>query len=245
MLVANMEECLVIEGKKVLVLIPARGGSKRLPGKNIRPLLGKPLIAWTIEYAKAERCVDRVVVSTDSSEIANVSREYGADVPWVRPDFLASDTATSLDVISHAVTTLHENGDQYDILAVLQPTTPFRLQSLLCDAIEKSIRAGGAPVVALGPARSHPGWCFSIGEDGKILSFGNNEDLLVRSQDLSPAYEITGSMYVIGMRKFIESRSFFTSETRCVVTEDRRYNVDIDDEIDWFVAESVAKSFKG
>jgi len=114
------------KGKKILALIPARGGSKGLPGKNIKPLLGKPLIAWTIEQAKASKYVDRVVVSTDDDEIAEVAIRYGAEVPFLRPKELARDDSPTIDAILHALDFFSDKGERFDLLALLEPTSPLR-----------------------------------------------------------------------------------------------------------------------
>src|SRR5207248_658548 len=110
------------QGKRILGVVPARGGSKGLPKKNIRPLLGKPLLAWTLEQAKASQYFDRVIVSTDSVEIADIARKSGGDVPFLRPAELARDTTATIDVLVHALSYLKENGEFYDDLVLLEPT---------------------------------------------------------------------------------------------------------------------------
>jgi CMP-N,N'-diacetyllegionaminic acid synthase len=231
----------MIEGKSVLALVTARGGSKRVPGKNIKPLGGRPLIAWTIETALATAAIDEVLVSTDDAAIASVARASGANVPWMRPQALATDTASSAAVIDHALAQRKSEGRSFDILLVLQPTSPFRRVADLERVLRMCCDADGAPVVAFAPARSHPAWCFAL-EDGKARPLIEGRGTAMRSQDLPPAFEISGSLYAVGTRVYEETPSFFTPETRALVLEERHLAVDIDDEFDWLVAEAVAAS---
>ena len=126
------------KGKNILGLIPARGGSKGLPRKNIIPLLGKPLIAWTIEQALASKYLDRVVVSTDDNEIAEISKKYGAEVPFIRPKELAEDNAKGIDVVLHAIDWLKENDKQkqYDLIMLIQPVSPLSAKEGINKAME-------------------------------------------------------------------------------------------------------------
>mgnify|MGYP001052722588 FL=1 len=124
------------KGNKVLAVITARGGSKGLPGKNIKELNGKPLIAWTIEQVKDSRLIDRLVISTDSQEIANVSESYGADVPELRPDALATDAASSMDVLEYTIKREEEQGRIYEYVMLLEPTSPLRKKEDLDNIIK-------------------------------------------------------------------------------------------------------------
>ena len=146
----------MIQGKRVLALIPARGGSKGIKDKNIRPVAGKPLIAYTIEAGKDCEYVDDVVITTDSQRIKAVAEEYGAWVPFLRPDELASDTATTLDAVLHAVNTLRDMGKEYDILVILQPTSPLRDAADLAGALEKYMASGEHSLASVSPVADHP-----------------------------------------------------------------------------------------
>ena len=141
----------MIQGKRVLALIPARGGSKGIKDKNIRPVAGKPLIAYSIEAGKNCEYVDDVVITTDSERIKAVAEEHGAWVPFLRPDELASDTATTLDAVLHAVNTLKEMGKEYDILVILQPTSPLRDSADLSGALEKYMASGERSLASVSP----------------------------------------------------------------------------------------------
>lgn len=234
----------MIEGRSVLALIPARGGSKRLPGKNLLPLAGRPLIAWSIEDARAVPGIDDVLVSTDDAAIAEAARQHGASVPWLRPAELASDQASSNDVVLHALAQCALAGHAYDIVLLLQPTSPFRDLAKIREALAQCVRHGGEPVVAMAPARSHPAWCFHVREDGTMQPVLDGAGVHRRSQDLAPAFEISGNLYAMGVSQFQAARSFFTPRTRALVIDDPMQAVDIDDDFDWLVAQAVATQRK-
>ena len=118
-------------GEKVLGIIPARGGSKGLPGKNILETNGKPLISWTIQQANRSRYIDKVIVSTDDKKIAEIGKKEGADIPFIRPANLATDTAKTIDVVEHVISTLSKNGENYDVIVLLEPTSPLQKKMIL------------------------------------------------------------------------------------------------------------------
>ena len=149
----------MINGKHVLAIIPARGGSKGLPGKNIRELCGKPLIAWTIEKAKKSTHLDMILVTTDSPEIANTAKKYGADAPFIRPADLASDHASTYDVIQHALTYYRETeGQEFDYTVLLEPTSPLREDDdidRMLEALDNRADEYDA-IVSVGEVTEHP-----------------------------------------------------------------------------------------
>lgn len=222
---------------KILGIIPGRGGSKRLPNKNIRPLAGKPLINWTIDTVRGVPDVVDILVSTDSREIASVAKEAGALVPWLRPDELATDTATSVDVCLHALDWYEREKGEVDGLLLLQPTSPFRKAGTIKQGIEIYKSYGGSrPVVALSPADSHPMWCYSL--DGDVMNpFIGEADLIVRSQDLPKAYVINGALYLASPKHLREIQSFVVKTTASLLINDPKERVDIDTEWDWMIAE--------
>ncbi|HVZ45356.1 MAG TPA: acylneuraminate cytidylyltransferase family protein [Ramlibacter sp.] len=229
----------MISGRSVLALIPARGGSRRLPGKNIRALGGKPLIAWSIDLARSVQGIDEVLVSTDDADIAKVAKAHGASVPWLRPAEYATDTSPSSDAIVHAIQERAREGRSFDIFVLLQPTSPFRSASHVREAIELCIAHDGEPVVDFAPARSHPGWCFTVDEEGRAHPLLEAGGTALRSQDLAPVVEVSGSLYAIGVARFLRERTFFSRDTRALVLAERHLALDIDDEFDWMVAEAV------
>lgn len=230
----------MIDGRSILALIPARGGSKRLPGKNVKLLGGKPLIAWSIEFARGLHGIDEMLVSTDDERIAQVSREAGASVPWLRPAQFATDTSPSSEAILHALDALEASGRRFDLLLLLQPTSPFRRAKDVLEAIRLCIAGGGDPVVGFAPAKSNPAWVFKVDAQGRTEPFCGEALTSVRSQDLPPAYEISGALYVCSVDYYRRTKTFFGPETRALVIEERELAVDVDDAFDWMVAEAVA-----
>ncbi len=221
---------------RILALIAARGGSKRLPGKNIRHLGGKPLIAWTIELALRCACFCDVLVSTDDAEIAAVARRHGALVPWLRPEELASDTADSVDVALHAIDWYQEQHGELDGLALLQPTSPFRTEHTVTESLAVFLSGGRRSVVSVTPALSHPAWCFHLEESG-IEPFMGWEAASARSQDLAPAFVTDGSIFLTTPEALRLHRSFISATTQAFIVRNPRETLDIDTEEDWGIAE--------
>lgn len=224
-----------------LAVIAARGGSKRLPGKNVRPFLGVALIRWSIRFAQSLGRFDRVVMSTDSEEIAAESREAGLDVPNLRPANLATDTASSVDVVLDVLTRESSEHRSYDHVALLQPTSPMRDQDRWVEAFD---RIGSCDaVIGVAPARSHPFHVFKTADDGMLTPFANSKGLEFRSQDLPPAVAVAGNMYLIHTNVLERQGTFFPARTIGVVC-DRPYEaVDIDTEDDWIVAEALGRQY--
>jgi CMP-N,N'-diacetyllegionaminic acid synthase len=213
---------------KILALIPARGGSKRLPGKNIKPLGGLPLIAWTIRAAKTSNCCLDVLVSTDSQAIADISLAYGASVPWIRPSELATDEASSVDVALHALNAYEKSHGPVDGVLLLQPTSPFRTAETIKTGVALFESSQGIrPVVGLSPAQSHPAWCFRSTSDGMSPFLGWNV-LSKRSQDLEPAWILNGAFYLISSDRLRKENSFLTSDTLPLLMDDPILGIDID-----------------
>jgi CMP-N,N'-diacetyllegionaminic acid synthase len=221
---------------KILALILARGGSKRVPGKNIRPLGGKPLIVWSLDAVKGIPDVVATLVSTDDPSIAEVARQAGALVPWQRPAALATDTASSLDAALHALDWFEAAHGAVDGVLLLQPTSPFRRAQSLLRGIELFRTHGRKPVVGVSPAHSHPLWCFKI--DGlEMRPYIEGGGTGVRSQDLPPAYVINGAFYLIAPDGLRAERSFFSEDMLPLVMDAPEEGIDIDTEWDWSIAE--------
>lgn len=227
----------MIEELSVLAIIPARGGSKGLPGKNIRPLAGKPLIVHTIEQAQRSRYIDRIVLSSDDPKIIEISREAGCDVPFVRPDELASDTATSMDVVFHCL----KNVDNFDIVVLLQPTSPLRTAGHIDDCIESLLNEGVDTCISVAEVDKSPFWMFTTQEDGMLEPLF--EQTFSRRQDLPRTYEINGAVYVSPTKILARNGSFISAKTRGYVMT-REQSIDIDTADDFSRAELlVARAF--
>lgn len=224
---------------KILTLIPARGQSKRVPGKNKRALGGKPLICWSIHCAQEVEEVCEVLVSTDDPEIAAIAASAGASVPWMRPDELATDTATSVDVALHALNWYEREHGDVDGLLLLQPTSPFRSRETIRRGLEVFRQSNCRPVVAVSPAHPHPMWCVRI-EDGQLVPFMTPNGFTLRSQELPPVFAINGVLYLIAPNDLRQARSFFVEGAAPIVIDSEREAFDIDTEHDWRCAEAYA-----
>jgi CMP-N,N'-diacetyllegionaminic acid synthase len=228
----------MIKGKKVLAVIPARGGSNRLPRKNVLPLQGKPLIAWTILAGLNSKYIDRVVVSTDSDEIAGVSRKYGADVPFMRPQALSDDTATTDSVILHILDELSSQ-DLYDIIIVLQPTSPLRTVMDIDNSLEMLQMKQADGVVSVCECEHSPFWSNTIPENGNMGAFIKDDIKGKRSQDLPSCYRLNGAIYVFTTSSIILNKGIrYTRNVFSMVMPALR-SVDIDHELDFRLAEVI------
>ena len=221
---------------KILSLIPARGGSKRLPGKNIRVLGDKPLINWSIDVCKNSSHISDVLVSTDDEGIRQIALNAGALAPWLRPAELSTDSVPSIDVALHALDWYEVMYGKIDGVMLLQPTSPYRTKATIERGIALFAHSGFKPVVAISLASSHPMWCFSI-DNGKLLPI-SEEGLHTRSQDLPPAYAVNGSFYLTTPDHLRSSRSFYGSDMVPLIIDSPIESLDIDTEFDWKIAQT-------
>lgn len=221
----------------VLTLIPARGGSKGLPGKNIRPFLGKPLIARAIDAARDSGVVGRIVVSTDDAEIARVTSESGAEVPFLRPAEIANDVAPVLAAALHALDWF-KNHDSWkpEWLLLLQPTSPLRTADDIRRAFKLVRSADTDAVVAVSETKSHPFWVKTIDFSGHLQPFVANQKAPARRQELPPAYALNGLLYLVRVRTLRDEGTFCPVKARPLVIPSIRA-FDIDSEEDFLIAE--------
>jgi CMP-N,N'-diacetyllegionaminic acid synthase len=227
----------MIDGKSVLALLTARGGSKGVPGKNIKPLAGKPLIAWSVEAACGSRYVDRVLVSTDSDEIATAVIAAGGEAPFRRPSELAGDLSKQEDAILHAMAWCEKNDRAYDILLVLAPTTPLRDAIEIDAAIETLARHPVARAVFSVRECDHsPLFTNRLPADGSMAQFVPHELRLKNRQELPTYYQLSGSVALARWDHFKAEGSFLTSATYAYVTDSRK-GLDIDTMADFLLAE--------
>lgn len=223
---------------RLLALVPARGGSKRVVNKNIRELGGKPLIAWTIEAARGAPELADVLVSTDSPAIAQAAEAAGALVPWLRPAELATDTSSSMAVCLHALDWYEQEKGPVDGLLLLQPTSPFRTTDSIRSAIKLFCADTTKSVVSLSPAASHPMWCYRV-DQNVIEPFIDVGKRPTRSQDLPSAYVLNGALYIASPTYLRDRGSFIGSDSIPLVMDDPQETVDIDTELDWMLAETI------
>lgn len=224
---------------KILVIIPARGGSKGIPHKNIKPLAGKPLIHYTIDVARQIVANEDICVSTDDPEIIQCVEDYGLKVPFVRPSELATDTAGTYEVLLHALNYYEQQGKSYDVVVLLQNTSPFRNAEHVKEAL-KLYRCDIDMVVSVNETKSNPYYnCFEEDAEG-FLKKTLESSSFIRRQDAPKTYEYNGGIYVINaeqLKKMPLGR--FTRKIKYVM--DNLHSVDLDNMIDWQFAEFLIK----
>ena len=224
------------KNKKILAIIPARSGSKRLPNKNILNLAGKPLIAWTIEEAKKSKYIDKVVVSTDSEQIAEISRQYGAEIPFLRPAELAQDTTSSIDVIKYCMENLK---DDFDYLMLLQPTSPLRTYEDIDNAINM-LDENTLAVVSVCETEHSPLWINTLPDDLSMENFLRPEVKNKRSQDLPKYYRLNGAIFLAEIEYFYQHNDFYGPKTKALIMS-KEHSVDIDTELDFMICSYILK----
>ena len=227
---------------RVLGLVPARGGSKGVPRKNVRSLAGLPLLAWTAEAALGARALARVVLTTDDAEVAAVGRACGLEVPFLRPAALAGDAAPTLPAVQHALAHLESEGDQFDAVCLLQPTSPFR-RSEDVDACVALLATGGADTVLSVlpvPAEHNPHWVYLRAPDGALRLATGEAAPVPRRQALPPAYHRDGAVYVTRRDVVMEGNSLYGARVLGYeMPPERGVNIDTPD--DWARAEALAE----
>lgn len=225
----------------ILALIPARGGSKGVPGKNIKHLAGKPLIQYSIDVAKQSNYCKEVLVSTDDENIAKIAKDLGANIPFMRPDNLAADASPTLPVIQHALHHYKENNIHFDAVCLLQPTSPFRTVAFLDKAIETFIEKKTDCLVSVQEVPHHynPHWTF-LADDNEQLHIATGEQQIIpRRQELPKAYHRDGSIYITKTDVLLEQNSLYGNSISYIVSSPEWY-VNIDTLEDWQKAEELA-----
>jgi len=224
------------QNKTFLAIIPARGGSKRLPRKNVEDLCGKPLIAWSIEAGLKSKYIDKVVVSSDDEEILNTASKFRIDT-IKRPDRLASDTATSFDVVKH-VLSISKN---YDYVVLLQPTSPLRNNIHIDKAIKLLEQKNADAIISVCEMDHSPLWSNTLQEDGALDTFLRDSVLDKRNQELEKYYRLNGAIYICKISKFLSEKSFFLKKNIYAFVMSQEESIDIDTELDLKVAKSLMK----
>ena len=206
----------MINGKTVIAIIPARGNSKGLPGKNIKLLCGKPLIAWSIEAGLGSKYIDEVMVTTDSEDIANIARQFGASVPFIRPAKLANDTATSMDVIKHALNFYNNKLEKkFDYTVLLEPTSPLRVKDDIDNAIEQLLENSQArAIVGICKTESqNPAFLVKKNTNNFLVGYENMDMKILRRQDVNEVYFFEGSVYVSDTVTLLTKNTFYHENT--------------------------------
>ena len=230
----------MFQNKKLLSIIPARAGSKRLPKKNIKPLGDKPLITWSIEASLDSEFIDTTLVSTDCEEIAMISKNCGAAVEFLRPDSLAKDDTKSVDVIIHAVEFLKNMLDQeYDYVLLLQPTSPFRTSEDIDNALKYMFEKNADALVSVTNSEHSPLWANTLEDDDNMEHFLPENLKNSRSQDLKPYYRLNGAIYICDVKKLLEEKTFFLKKNIYAFRMSQLHSVDIDTKLDFLLAQTI------
>ena len=228
---------------KILAIIPARGGSKGVPGKNIKLLNGKPLIAYTTEIALQSKFLTEVIVSTEDEQIIDVAKSLGIKVPFIRPEHLAQDTTPTIDVIIHALEWYENQNIFFDAVCLLQVTSPFRTVEFLNKAIEKFIVSDCDSLVSVQkvPHEYNPHWTFEVNSAGTLKIATGETEIIPRRQELPTAYHRDGSIYITKSKVLLEEHSLYGKSTAFIESEPDFY-VNIDTLQDWEKAEEMIQN---
>ncbi|MDB9785468.1 acylneuraminate cytidylyltransferase family protein [Amylibacter sp.] len=222
-------------------MITARGGSKGLPGKNIRQFNGQPLLYWTIQAAKESKYLDRLVITTDCSEIAGIAEQFGCEVPFLRPKELAADTSPSNVAITHALECLNEN---YDYLTILEPTSPLREGKDIDQSIEIIVDEKMKSVLSVSKVEAHhPQFLFNKSDQNIMSNYLRHDYKSVRRQDISSLYALDGSIYTVRTQDYLQTGEVvFDGATFALQLESwKEYEIDTLD--DFIAAEALAKEY--
>lgn len=224
--------------KGIYAIIPARGGSKRLPRKNLLPLAGKPLIAWTIEAALRSKGADRVIVSTEDAEIARVAESYGAEVPFMRPVELATDTTTTMDVIVDLLGKL----PACKSMMLLQPTSPLRTATHISQALDLFREKQAKGVIGVCEVDHPVEWTNTLPDDGCMDGFLDQKLKNLRSQDLPTRYRVNGAIYIMDTETFLMEKTFYPARGGFAYRMERESSIDIDGNLDFMLAELLMQA---
>jgi CMP-N,N'-diacetyllegionaminic acid synthase len=228
---------------RILGIIPARGGSKGVPGKNIKLLDGKPLLQYTSEIALESQHLAVVILSSDDNQIIKVAKSLGIQVPFLRPEELAQDTTPTIDVIIHALQWYQNQAIFFDAVCLLQVTSPFRTVAFLDKAIEKFTTSGCDSLVSVQkvPHEYNPHWTFEVNTKGNLKIATGEEKIISRRQDLPEAYHRDGSIYIMKTEVLLQQHSLYGKSISFIESTPELY-VNIDTVADWEKAEQMIKN---
>ena len=227
---------------RILGIIPARGGSKGIPGKNIKDLGGKPLLAYTIQTALESNLLSRCILSSDSGEIIRTGKDLGIEVPFIRPAEFSKDETPSIEVVKHALAYFAKAGEHFEAVCLLQPTTPFRTKGLIDKAIGKfeSGKYDSLLSVREVPHEFNPHWVFEE-KDGKLQISTGEKNIITRRQELPKAYHRDGAIYLTRTEVVLNENSLYGEKIGFIENPGKDY-VNLDTETDWQKAEQILKN---
>lgn len=222
----------------MIAVIPARGGSKGVYKKNIKMLNGKPLIAYTIEEALKSKVFEKVIVSTDDEEIADVSKEYGAEIPFIRPADISGDFVSSDEVIMHTINFFEKKGKEFEYVCKLQPTSPLRRSEHICEAYNMLRDKSADYVVSVCECEHSPLWAATLDSKHSLDAFITDDIILSCRQKLQKYYRLNGAIYMAKTKMFKETKSFFGKNGYAYIMN-QIDSVDIDSELDFKIATTI------
>ncbi len=225
----------MIQGKSILAIIPARGGSQGVPRKNLREIAGKPLIAWAIEAGRKSQYIDRLILSSEDPEIIRIAQSWGCEVPFVRPAELARDETPGIDPVLHALRALPE---RYDYTVLLQPTSPLRLAEDIDGCVETCLRHEAFACVTLTEVDQSPFWMYRLDASRHLVPLIEQKSLPACRQDLPKVYILNGGVYVAQTAWLQQQRTFLTAETVAHIMP-RERSLDVDTELDLKICEAL------
>lgn len=226
-----------------IAIIPARSGSKGLKDKNIRILNGKPLLAYTIEAAQKSNLFDEIFLSTDSEKYAEIGLEFGASVPFLRNEELSTDTASSWDVVKNALLNYKRIGKEFGTVALLQPTSPLRKSEDIVNGYNQLITKNANAVVGVCEVDHSPLWCNTLPSDYSLESFFDN-DLINKPRQCLPTYfRVNGALYIVKTEYLMNTDNIYREKCYAYVMK-KENSIDIDDEMDFIIAEAIINRFK-
>jgi CMP-N,N'-diacetyllegionaminic acid synthase len=227
---------------RILAIIPARGGSKGVPRKNIKPLIGKPLIEYTINSALKSKLLTKVILSSDDEEIISFSRKLGVEVPFIRPENLAKDESSTIDVIKHALNHFSDKNENYDSVCLLQPTTPFRPKSLIDSSISEFVKNKTDSLVSVQivPHQFNPNWIYEKTENNILKRLDSKNSLAKNRQSLKTYYHRDGAIYITKTDTIFKQNSIY-GKTISYIRSSKDCKINIDSIEDWEEAENHIK----
>lgn len=223
-----------------MAIIPARSGSKGLKDKNIKVLNGKPLLAYSIEAAKKSKLFSEIFISTDSEMYAKIAREWGANVPFLRNENLATDITSSWDVVKNAIQRYKEIGKEFDTVALLQPTSPLRTSEDIINGYNMMKENDANVIIAVCEVDHSPLWSNTLPADASLSNFINKELVKTPRQNLPTYYRINGALYIVKVEYLIDADNIYADKSFAIIMS-KEHSIDIDDEMDFRVAELYAK----
>ena len=231
----------MFKNKRVIAVITARGGSKGIPNKNLKSFSGKPLIFWTIKAARESKYIDTIVLSTDSPKIASVSKKYGVEAPFLRPEAISRDNSSSIDVLFHALKFFEHRNDNFDIVIQLQPTSPLRRSQDIDKALELLLKKKAKAVISINKAFVSPLWTNILPPNGCMKDFLRPELINRNRQRLPEYFQLNGAVFLGFVEYVVRNNGFYGKHSYAYVMP-RERSIDIDDILDFRLAEALLEN---